>query len=195
MKFILVIISILFISSCGIYGNEKDIAGRKGIDFLCVPSNGGPDINYWLQNHNRIYKDTPAESYLYMTIYAPDTAKIHLYYNARRHSEGPGSKTKYLFAHTTFKDAILKMKKTGAVSTNKEWYKFGQWYFHRNGRWLVDTRSFVEGGLPVYGVRLECQQIIREVLEKNVKVLKQNQKISDEYLKELIELQESQYQM
>jgi hypothetical protein len=163
MKFILVIISILFISSCGIYGNEKDIAGREGRNYVCVPSDGGGDVNRYWNNHNSKFKDTPATDYLLLTIYAPDTAKIHLYYQGRREWAGPGSNTKFLFARTSFTDSILKMKKYGAVENNKEWYKFGKWYFHRKGEWLVDKKSIFENELPTYGTRLKCEQISRDL--------------------------------
>ena len=195
MKSILVIISILFISSCGIYGNEKDIAGREGKNFICEPSGGGGDVNWLWWEHNRKYKDTPAQDYLLLTVYAPDTAKIHLYFQGRRKGSGPGSNTELLFARTTFVDAVLKMKKYGAVENNKEWYKFGKWYFHRTGEWLVDKRSIFENQLPTHGTRLKCEQIPKEILIKHVQDLKKVQKDSDKHLKELEELQESQYEI
>tara|TARA_Y100001935_G_scaffold89122_1_gene73948 strand:- start:26 stop:613 length:588 start_codon:yes stop_codon:yes gene_type:complete len=195
MKFILVIISILFISSCGIYGNEKDIAGREGKNFLCVPNGSGGDLNRFWAEHNRTYEDTPAQDYLLLTIYAPDTAKIHMYHQGRRKWNGPGSDTEYLFVKHTFVDAILKMKKYGAVDYNKEWYKFGKWYFDRNGVWLVDGRPLFENQLPPHSTRLKCEERSKEKLEEAVEILRGAKKRSDKYLKKLEELQESQYKM
>ena len=196
MRIALIIASIFFLSSCGIYGNERDIAGREGTNFICHPSGGNSNLNQKYFQHNAKYKDTPGIEGVLLTIYAPDTAKIHSYYKLYRKSFGVGKDTDYLFVDTTFNNAILKMKKFGSSSNDiLEWYKFGKWYFHRDAFWLVDKTSVHENQLASNGLRFKCKTLTKREFENVIKVLKENEADSIKYLKELEQLQESQYKL
>jgi hypothetical protein len=194
MRIALIIASIFFLSSCGIYGNERDIAGREGTNFICHPSGGNSNLNQNYFRHNAKYKDTPGIEGVLLTIYAPDTAKIHSYYKSYRKSFGVGKDTDYLFVDTTFNNAILKMKKFGRNDV-LEWYKFGKWYFHRDAFWLVDQTSWQENQLAYEGLRFKCKTLTKTELENVVEYVKEQEADSIKYLKELEQLQEAQYKL